>query len=105
MDANIKSLCAIDVGRKFMKKIVLCLAFLVLTGCTNGEEVSCDNNGNKEVYTLNNGLVESLTIDGKKQSQDVIDELNGTYFTSTTTNEEAKEVLNDYIASMGGSCQ
>ena len=87
-----------------MKKIILCLAFVLLTGCTSGEEVSCDNNGSKEVYTLKDGMVESLTIDGKKQSQDVIDELNGTYFTSTTTNEEAKTVLNGYISSMGGTC-
>lgn len=88
-----------------MKKIVLCLAFVLLTGCTSGEEVSCTNNGSDEVYTLKDGMVESLTIDGEKQSQDVVDELNGTYFTSTTTNDEAKTVLNDYISSMGGTCQ
>ena len=88
-----------------MKKIILCLSIFLLAGCTNGEEVSCDNNGSKEVYTLKDGIVQSLTIDGKKQSQDVIDELNGTYFTSTTNNEEAKTVLSGYISSMGGTCQ
>ena len=87
-----------------MKKIILCFALLLLTGCTSGEEVTCNNNGNKEVYTLKDGLIESLTIDGKTQSQAVIDELNGTYFTITANNDEAKTVLEGYISSMGGSC-
>ena len=88
-----------------MKKIILCLGILLLTGCTSGEEITCTNNGSKEVYTLKDGLIESLTIDGEKQSQSVVDELNGTYFTSTVTNDEAKTVLEGYISSMGGSCK
>ncbi len=88
-----------------MKKIMLCVGMFLLTGCTSGEEVTCTNNGSEEIYTLKDGIIESLTIDGEKQSGEVVDELNGTYFTSTTTNEEAKTTLNDYITSMGGSCQ
>lgn len=88
-----------------MKKILICLFAILLTGCTvGGEEVSCTVNGKNEIYTLKDGLVKSLTIDGKKQSQANVDELNGTYFTSATNNEEALEILNDYINMQGGNC-
>ncbi len=88
-----------------MKKVLLGAFVLLLTGCTSGEEVTCTNNGKEEIYTLKDGMVESLSIDGQKQSSSVIDELNGTYFTSATDNEEAKNILNGYISSLGGSCK
>lgn len=88
-----------------MKKVILIGMLVLLTGCSNGEEVTCTNNGQKEVYTLKDGMVESLTIDGEKQGSSVVDELNGTYFTSAADNEEAKSILNGYISSLGGSCK
>lgn len=88
-----------------MKKILIGIFAILLTGCAaSGEEVSCMVNGKNETYTLKDGMVESLIIDGKKQSQADVDELNGTYFTSATNNDEAKEMLNDYISMQGGSC-
>lgn len=106
MDANTKGFRAFNVGGEKMRKVLLLGGLvLLLSGCTSGEEVTCQNNGLEEVYTLKDGIIESLTIDGEKQSSSTIDELNGTYFTSTTTNEEAKEALNNYIENNGGVCE
>ena len=88
-----------------MRGLILTLVIFLLAGCTSGEEVTCQNNNKEEIYTLKDGIVESLTIDGEKQSSEIVDELNGTYFTSTTTNEEAKEVLNELVGSNGGVCE
>lgn len=87
-----------------MKKILIILTLFVLTGCTKGEEYTCTINGKQAIFTLKNGIVTSYTLDNQKQNQSLIDEINGTYFTSSTTNEEGKEALNNYVISLNGSC-
>lgn len=88
-----------------MKKILLGLSVIVLAGCTaSGEEVTCNVNGQTETYVIKNGMIEDLTIDGKKQSSADVDELNGIYFTSAKNNDELKQMLDNYIAKKGGSC-
>lgn len=86
------------------KKVIFLLGIILLTGCTKGEEVTCNINGKKAIFTLKNGIVASYTLDGQKQKHSEIDEINGTYFTSSTTNEEGKIVLQNYVNSLGGYC-
>ena len=56
------------------------------------------------MFTLKEGIVSSYTLDGENQNRSVIDEINGTYFTSSTNNEEGKEALKNYVSSLNGSC-
>lgn len=77
----------------------------MLCACTTkGEKVNCTVDGKEAVFTLNEGIVTSYTLDGKKQSSSEIDEINGEYFTSATTNEEGKEALKTYVSSINGNC-
>jgi competence protein ComGC len=88
-----------------MKKIIVLLTLLLcLTGCTKGEEVKCSINGKKATFALKNGIISSYVLDNEKQSQSKIDEINGTYFTSSTNNTEGKTALDNYVSSLGGSC-
>lgn len=88
-----------------MKKINLLLFILLLVGCTKGEEITCNIEGKKAIFELKNGMITSYKLDGKKVSKSEIDEINGTYFTSSTDNEEGKNVLNDYVYELGGTCE
>ena len=88
-----------------MKKISVLLFILLLVGCTKGEEITCNIEGKKAVFQLKNGMITSYKLDGKKVSKSEIDEINGTYFTSSTNNEEGKNVLNDYVYELGGTCE
>ena len=88
-----------------MKKLIIVSLVLFLTACTNsGEEFNCTVNNKTAIFTLKDGIVTSYTLDGQKQSRSVIDEINGTYFTSSTNNEEGKEALKNYVSSLNGSC-
>ncbi len=88
-----------------MKKILLITATLFLiTGCDKGEELTCTINNEEAIFTMKNGIITSYTLDGQKQSQNEVDELNGTYFTSSTNNEEGKQALQDYVNSLNGNC-
>lgn len=89
-----------------MKKTILMLISLFcLTGCTSGEEVKCTVNSKDAIFTLKDGIVSTYTLEGKRQEKSEIDEINGTYFTSATNNEEGKEALKTYIQSINGSCE
>ena len=88
-----------------MKKISVLLFILLLVGCTKGEEITCNIEGKKAIFQLKNGMITSYKLDGKKVSKSEIDEINGTYFTSSTNNEEGKNVLNDYVYELGGTCE
>ena len=88
-----------------MKKILLIIvALFLITGCDKGEQLTCTINNKKAIFTMKNGIITSYTLDGQKQSQNEVDELNGTYFTSSTNNEEGKEALQNYVNSLNGSC-
>lgn len=88
-----------------MKKyVVILLGFMLLTGCTKGEEVTCTINNKKAIFTLKDGIVTSYKLDEKNAKNSEIDEINGTYFTSATNNEEGKIALNNYVNSLGGTC-
>ena len=87
-----------------MKKLFILLVF-ILTSCTpKGESYTCTINNKEAVFTLKEGIVSSYTLDGENQNRSVIDEINGTYFTSSTNNEEGKEALKNYVSSLNGSC-
>lgn len=88
-----------------MKRISVLLFILLLVGCTKGEEITCNIEGKKAIFELKNGMITSYKLDGKKVSKSEIDEINGTYFTSSTNNEEGKNVLNDYVYELGGTCE
>ncbi len=89
-----------------MKKILLIIVGLfILTGCDKGEEITCTINNEEAIFTMKNGIITSYTLNGQKQSQSEIDEINGTYFTSSTNNEEGKEALQTYVNSLNGSCK
>ena len=89
-----------------MKKLlVLVIGGLFLTACGGQtEEVTCTIAGKEATFTLKNGIVDSYEFNGLNISQSKIDEINGTYFTSATNNEEGKEALKNYISSVNGSC-
>ncbi len=87
-----------------MKKIFLIMCLLVLTGCSKSENMECMVNGKKAIFILKDGIVSSYILDGKSISKSEVDELNGTYFTGSKTNEEGKVVLKNYVSSLGGSC-
>ena len=86
-----------------MKKILL-LSVLLLTGCTQGEELTCNLNGKTLEYQMKDGIIKSYKIDGTKASQKDVDELNGTYFTSSKNNEEGRIALKNYIENKNGNC-
>ena len=87
------------------KILVLFVGILLLTACTGESlDVTCKVGGKDAKFTLKNGMVSSYTFNGSKMSQSVVDEINGEYFTSSKDNEEGKTALNNYIASVGGSC-
>lgn len=88
-----------------MKKIGVLLFLILLVGCTKGEKITCTIEGKKAIFQLKNGIIISYKIDGKELSKSEIDEINGTYFTSSTNNEEGKNVLNDYVNELGGTCE
>ncbi len=87
-----------------MKKILLIIPLLLLTACTKGEQITCTIDNKEAIFTMKNGIITSYTLDNKAKSQSEIDELNGTYFTSSTNNEEGKETLQNYVNSLNGSC-
>ncbi len=87
-----------------MKKILLIISLILLTGCTKGEELTCTIDNKKAIFTMKNGIITSYTLDNENKSQSEIDELNGTYFTSSTNNEEGKEALQKYVNSLNGNC-
>lgn len=88
-----------------MKKILLiAVTLFLLTGCDKGEELKCTINNEEALFTMKNGMITSYTLDGQNQPQSTIDELNGTYFTSSTNNQEGKEALQNYVNSQNGSC-
>lgn len=88
-----------------MKKILLItISLFLLTGCNQGEELTCTIDNKEAIFTMKNGIITSYTLDGQKQSQSIVDELNGTYFTSSTNNDEGKEALQNYVNENNGSC-
>ena len=87
-----------------MKKLGILFICLFLVGCAKGEEVSCNLNGKKAIFTLKNGIISSYTLDGKAIDKSEIDEINGTYFTSSKNNEEGKTTLKNYVNNLGGTC-
>lgn len=88
-----------------MKKLLIPLfGILLLTGCTKGEIYTCQIDGKEAAFELKNGIISSYTLDGKKQPQSTVDELNGTYFTSSVDNEEGKVTLKNYVESQNGTC-
>lgn len=88
-----------------MKKIVILIALITLTGCTKGEKIICTLNNQKAEFTLKNGVITKYEINGKSQKNVIVDELNGEYFTSSKNNEEGKRTLYNYVNSQGGSCE
>lgn len=89
-----------------MKKIlIIVLTAFLLSGCTKGEEFKCTIDGKEAIFTMKDGIITSYTLDGQNQSSSTIDEINGTYFTSSTSNEEGKEALSNYVASLNGQCE
>ena len=88
-----------------MKKIIIIAMLVFLTGCTNGEKITCTLNNKKAEFTLKNGIITKYEIDGQAQKRSVIDELNGEYFTSAKNNEEGTRALYNYVNMMGGSCE
>lgn len=88
-----------------MKKLIIILfGMFALTGCTKGEEFVCTINNKEAIFEMKDGMIASYKLDGKAQSSSVVDEINGTYFTSSTNNEEGKETLKKYVSSLNGSC-
>ncbi len=88
-----------------MKKLIIILfSIFLLTGCTKGEEVTCNINGKEAIFTIKNGLVTKYKLAGEKQKKSEIDEINGEYFTSSDDNEEGKLALQTYVSSLGGTC-
>ena len=88
-----------------MKRIfILVVGIFILTACNGGEEVTCNIDGKEAIFTLKNGIITSYTLGNEKISRSTIDEINGTYFTSATNNEEGRTALTNYVDSLGGSC-
>lgn len=88
-----------------MKKFLLVMMLLLVVGCSKGEDYSCTINGKEAIFTLKDGIVTSYKLGDEKTSKSEIDEINGTYFTSATNNEEGKEAIKTYVSSLNGSCE
>ncbi len=88
-----------------MKKyLLILLSIFILTGCAEKEVVKC-NIGNKEaIFTLKSGMISHYKVNGIPKSNSEIAEINGTYFTSSVTNDDAKIALQNYVNSLGGTC-
>lgn len=87
-----------------MKKLIIICTLLFLTGCDKGETINCQIDNKNAIFTMKNGIITSYTLDDQKQPQEIIDEINGTYFTSSVNNEQGKEVLQNYVNSQNGNC-
>lgn len=88
-----------------MKKIIIISLVFFLTGCTKGEEITCTINNKTSKFTMKNGIIIKYEIDKIRQKKSVIDEINGTYFTSSENNQEGIRTLYDYVYSLGGTCE
>lgn len=89
-----------------MKKyFVILLGIFILTGCAEKETVNCNVDGKEAIFTLKNGIISHYKVNGIPKSNSEIAEINGTYFTSSVTNEDAKLALQNYINSIGGTCE
>lgn len=88
-----------------MKKLIILFILVLTVGCGKREEITCNVEGKKATFTLKNGIIKSYKLESKKISQSEIDEINGTYFTSSTNNDEGKIVLNNYVNELGGTCE
>lgn len=88
-----------------MKKcFVIILGLFLLTGCANEEKVTCNIKGKEAIFSLKNGMISHYKINGIPKTNAEIAEINGTYFTSSETNEDAKRALQTYVSSLGGTC-
>ncbi|MBR3198495.1 MAG: hypothetical protein IKG27_00610 [Bacilli bacterium] len=88
-----------------MKKYFIFLfVIFLLMGCSKNEEVTCIINNKKATFALKRGIIVKYKLDGKEKKNYEIDEINGTYFTSSENNEEGKIVLKSYVESLGGTC-
>lgn len=88
-----------------MKKYLLLFVCLIIVGCaTNEETIKCRINGKEATFTLKEGMIHNYTLDGKAKTNREIADINGEYFTSSTNSEEAKNYLQDYVESIGGTC-
>ena len=88
-----------------MKKIMLVGLFaFLLVGCGSSQEYKCNINGKEAVFGLKDGMVATYTLDGEKRSREEIDEINGEFFTGLMAEEDSKTALNNYVSSLGGTC-
>lgn len=90
-----------------MKKVVLVLVLGIVfltVGCAKEEKIKCTVEGKEAIFTLKNGIITNYKLDGKDQSAATVDEINGTYFTSSDDNEEGKATLKSYVSKIGGNC-
>ena len=88
-----------------MKKLIILFILVLTVGCSKGEEITCNIEEKKATFTLKNGIIDNYKLDNKKISQSEIDEINGTYFTSSTNNDEGRIILNNYVNELGGTCE
>lgn len=84
---------------------VILLGLFILTGCAGEEDVTCTIKGKEAIFTLKNGMIRHYKVNGMPKTNAEIAEINGTYFTSSETNEDAIKVLHNYVESLGGSCE
>lgn len=88
-----------------MKKVLLFLIMIFFVGCLNKKEIVCNIEGKKAVFVLKDGIISSYKLDNEKISRSIIDEINGTYFTSSKNDEDGIRILNEYVGGLGGSCE
>lgn len=88
-----------------MKKIIIIFCLIILTGCTKGEKITCTIDGKPAEFTLKDGIINKYKIDGVEQKKSIVDEINGTYFTSSENNYEGTITLYNYVESLGGTCE
>ena len=88
-----------------MKKyLLIILGIFLLTGCAGEEEITCRISGKEAIFTLKNGMISHYKVNGMPKTNAEIAEINGTFFTSSETNEDAIKILHNYVESLGGSC-
>lgn len=88
-----------------MKKVFILFVLILITGCTKGEKVICNIDGKEAEFILKGGIISSYKLNGMKKTNMEIDEINGLNFTSSKNNADGREILENYVDSLGGYCE
>lgn len=88
-----------------MKKyILILLALILLTGCSNDTNtLNCELRNEKMTFKFEKGQLVKYIENDKEKGKEYVDEMNG-YLTNVKDNKEAITKIKNVIISFNGTC-